>query len=61
MSAAAAGGAAPGAGASAAICERAGVPSGVGSIVTQPYLSNHTSTHACASVSRTIQAFLRAE
>ena len=50
-----------GAGASAATCERAGVASGVGSIGTQPYLSNHASTHACASVSRTIQAFLRDE
>ena len=41
--------------------ERAGVADGVGSTVTQPYWSNHTSTQAWASVSRTIQAFLLSE
>ena len=43
---------------SAAICDRAGVPAGVGSNVTQPQSSNHASTHECASVSRTIHARL---
>jgi hypothetical protein len=46
---------------SAAICDRAGVTSGVGSYVTQPSSSNHASTHAWASVSRTIQASRRLE
>src|SRR4051794_16109355 len=34
--------------------DRAGVAAGVGSNVTQPKLSNHASTQAWASVSRTI-------
>ena len=38
-----------------------GVADGVGSSVTQPYWSNQTSTQACASVSRTIQALWRSE
>ena len=51
----------PAVGASEAICERAGVAAGVGSSATQPKRSNHASTQAWASVSRTIHAPLRLE
>src|SRR6478672_10097242 len=51
----------PRVGISDAIRERAGVSGGVGSSATQPKRSNHASTHAWASVSRTIHAALRSE
>ena len=54
-------GALAGAAARLATWERAGVAGGVGSIATQPYSSNQTSTQAWASVSRTIQALWRVE